>query len=128
MARSRAIPWWAELPLVAVSVATVIGFLRLYDGWTFLTDLLAFALGAHVLAIACRRLRAPAPLVVLAAIGGAALAVGWILFPDTTALGLPTGETWRAASASLCAATTAMTGCRVVPARTCCSAAMATTW
>ena len=101
MARSRAIPWWAELPLVAVSVATVIGFLRLYDGWTFLTDLLAFALGAHVLAIACRRLRAPAPLVVLAAIGGAALAVGWILFPDTTALGLPTGETWRAASASL---------------------------
>jgi len=81
MTRRTRIPWWAELPLVAVSVATVFGFLRVYVGWGFLTTLLAFALGAHATAIACRRLRAPAPLVVLAAVAGAGLAVAWILFP-----------------------------------------------
>jgi transglutaminase-like putative cysteine protease len=97
----RQIPWWAELPLVAVSVATVVGFIRVYDGWSFLGPLLAFALGAHVAAIACRRLRAPAPLVVLVAVGGTALAVAWILFPETTTLGLPTLDTWRAARESL---------------------------
>jgi transglutaminase-like putative cysteine protease len=101
MSRRTRIPWWAELPLVAVSVATVFGFLRVYVGWGFLTTLLAFALGAHATAIACRRLRAPAPLVVLAAVAGAGLAVAWILFPETTAVGLPTTETWRAASESL---------------------------
>ncbi len=101
MSRRTRIPWWAELPLVAVSVATVLGFTRLYVGWGFLTQLLAFALGAHATAIACRRLRAPAPLVVLAAVAGAGVAVGWILFPGTTAAGLPTPETWRAASDSL---------------------------
>lgn len=99
--RRSATPWWAELPLIGVSVATVVGFSRLYVGWSFLAPLLAFALGAHVTAIAARRLRAPGPLVVAIAIVGAAVAVGLILFPSTTALGLPTGETWTAASASL---------------------------
>ena len=101
MTRRRTIPWWAEVPLVAVSVATVIGFVRVYDGWDFLGQLLAFALGAHVVAIAARRLRVPAPVVVAAALGGAFVATGLILFPDTTFLGLPTTETWHAASESL---------------------------
>jgi transglutaminase-like putative cysteine protease len=99
--RRRAIPWWAEIPLVTVSVATAVSFIRVYDSWDFLGPLLAFALGAHVLAIACRRLRLPAPLVVVLAIGGAAVAAGLILFPSTTAFGLPTSATWTAASDAL---------------------------
>ncbi|MCU1372188.1 MAG: hypothetical protein JWO77_3382 [Ilumatobacteraceae bacterium] len=101
MRRRHQIPWWAELPLAAVSVATVVGFIRVYDGWDFLGPLLAFALGAHAVAIACRRLRAPAPLVVVVALGGAAVAVGWILFPETTAAGIPTPATWSAAGEAL---------------------------
>ncbi|WP_421119800.1 transglutaminaseTgpA domain-containing protein [Aquihabitans daechungensis] len=101
MNRRTRIPWWAEVPLVAVSAATVFGFSRLYIGWGFLTDLLAFALGAHAAAIACRRLRIPGPLVVLTAVVGAGIAVGWILFPDTTMAGLPTTATWHAATDSL---------------------------
>lgn len=101
MTRRHAIPWWAEVPLVAVSVATVIGFIRVYDGWDFLGQLLAFSLGAHVVAIACRRLRLPAPVVILVAVFGAPIAAGIILFPSTTALGLPTPATWSAATAAL---------------------------
>jgi transglutaminase-like putative cysteine protease len=95
------VPWWAEIPLVAVSVATVVGFMRIYNGWDFLGPLLAFALGAHATAIVCRRLRLPGVVVVAVAIVGTAFAVAWILFPATTSLGLPTADTWAAASASL---------------------------
>jgi transglutaminase-like putative cysteine protease len=101
MSRRHQIPWWAELPLAAVSVACAVGFIRVYDGWSFLGPLLAFALGAHAAAIACRRLHAPALLVTVVAIGGAAVAVGWILFPGTTAAGIPTPATWAAATESL---------------------------
>jgi len=99
--RRRAIPWRAEVPLVAVTIATVAGFVRVYDGWGFLGQLLAFALGAHVVAIASRRLRLPVPFVVVRAVGGAAVASGLILFPSTTALGVPTPATWRAAGDAL---------------------------
>lgn len=101
MTRRRAIPWWAELPLVAVSVATAASFIRVYDSWDFLPQLLAFVLGAHAVAIACRRLRVPGLAVVILAIGGSAVAVGVILFPGTTLFGIPTPETWRVASESL---------------------------
>jgi transglutaminase-like putative cysteine protease len=101
MTRRPSLPAWAEIPLVAVSVATVLGFIRVYDSWSFLGPLLGFALGAHVLAIACRRLHVPAAVVVLASVVGAAFAVGWILFPATTTAGIPTLDTWRAASDSL---------------------------
>ncbi len=101
MSRRHTIPWWGELPLVTVTIATVVGFIRVYDGWSFLSQLLAFALGAHALAIGTRRLRAPAPVVVVLATGGAAVAATWILFPDTTTFGLPTTESWQAASEAL---------------------------
>ena len=101
MTRRRSIPWWAELPLISVSIATVAGFIRVYDSWDFLGQLLAFALGAHALAIATRRLRIPALAVVALALGGAAVATGLILFPGTTAFGLPTSATWQAAQEAL---------------------------
>lgn len=104
MTRSRSIPWWAELPLISVSVATVLGFIRVYDSWAFLGPLLGFALGAHVLAIAARRLRIPALAAVVIALGGAAVAAGLILFPRTTAFGLPTSATWTAAGDAVDAA------------------------
>lgn len=86
---------------MVVSVAVTIGFIRVYDTWSFLVALLAFALGAHALAIATRRRATPGLAVVGLAIGGAAVAVGWILFPSTTAWGIPTTATWTAAVDSL---------------------------
>ena len=58
---------WTELPLVAVSIAVVVGFIRVYDSWDFLGPLLAFSLGAHGLAIAARRTRMPGAVVSLLA-------------------------------------------------------------
>ena len=101
MNRRPSLPWWVEVPLVGVSVTVVVGFARVYESWAFLAPLLAFALGAHALAIATRRLRVPAPVTIALAVVGAAVAVAWILFPDTTAFGLPTPATWEAASHAL---------------------------
>ena len=64
MTSTRLQPWWAELPLISVTIAVTIGFIRVYDSWDFLVPLLAFGLGAHATAVACRRLRAPAALTV----------------------------------------------------------------
>ena len=99
--RRYPLPLWAEVPLVLVSVATVFGFARVYEGWSFLVPLLGFALGAHAIAVVTRRRSAPGWLVVALALGGAAVAVAWILFPATTSWGLPTGATWTAAADSL---------------------------
>lgn len=94
-------PLWAEVPLVLVHVAVVAGFARLYDDGSYLLPLLGFVLGAHVLAIACRRLNAPTGLTAAVAVAGGALAVTWILFPATARFGLPTTATWHAAAAAL---------------------------
>lgn len=83
----------AELSLVLVHLAVVVGFGRLYDGNDHLFDLTVLTLVAHAAAATVRRLHAPLPVGLLAGFGGGALVATWLLFPDTTALGLPTGAT-----------------------------------
>ena len=90
-----------ELALVLVHVSVALGFARLFEGTSFVAPLLGFVLGAHALAIAVRRSRAPGVLALPVALLGAVLAATWLLFPETTTLGLPTSATWEAARAAL---------------------------
>lgn len=91
----------SELALLGVHLAVVIGFSRLYDDWSFVGDLAAFTIGAHLLATVTRRRHLPVPLTVLVALGGAALMATWLLFPSSTRFGLPTAETWELARDAL---------------------------
>jgi transglutaminase-like putative cysteine protease len=87
----------SELALVAVHLAVVLGFARLYRHGSDLGPLAAFVVVAHVLASVGRRRRIPTPTMVAVAVGGGVLLATWLLFPSTSAYGLPTPATWRAA-------------------------------
>ena len=91
----------AHLALVAVHVAVALGFSRVYDHWSFAGPLLAFVLGAHVLAAVARARRVPAPVVAVVAVIGGTLVATWTVFPATARYGLPTGQTWSAARDAL---------------------------
>lgn len=91
----------SETALLALHLSVVFGFVRLYEDTSFAWPLVAFVVGAHSLAVICRRRRVPAPIVALIAVVGAALAASWLLFPGSTRLGLPTHETWDLATAAL---------------------------
>ena len=84
---------FSQAALLVVHLSVVVGFARLYDDGAFFPVLAAFVIGAHLLAVSARRLRIPAPAVALIAVGGAALATGWLVFPASTRFGLPTGQT-----------------------------------
>ncbi len=86
----------AELALVALTVATALGFGRLFTDNSYQGPVLLFAVASHGLATVLRRRRVP---VLLAApISAIALvAVGsWVFYAATTRLWLPTGETLEA--------------------------------
>ena len=96
-ARSAAYDWLSEAALVSVTVVVGAGMSRLFTDGSFLSDALALAVVAHVVAAAARRARLP----VLAAglVCGASLAVTAtvLLYPDTAWLVLPTAGTVGAA-------------------------------
>ncbi|MCU1497110.1 MAG: hypothetical protein JWM47_1063, partial [Acidimicrobiales bacterium] len=91
----------SETALLLVHVSVVLGFSRLYEDGSFLGPLLGFVVGSHVMAVACRRRRVPAPAVALLAVGGAALTAAWVVFPGSTRFGLPTTATWDLAREAL---------------------------
>lgn len=90
----------AEASLLAVHLVVVATFVRLYVDWSFAPDLVITVVVAHVLAAASRRWF-PAPIAALVAFAGLALTIAWVLFPATTAAGLPSPDTWDAFVASL---------------------------
>ena len=96
-ARSSVYDWLSEAALVSVTVVVGAGMSRLFTDGSFLSDVLALAVVAHVIAAAARRARLP----VLAAglVCGASLAVTAtvLLYPDTAWLVLPTVDTVVAA-------------------------------
>jgi transglutaminase-like putative cysteine protease len=94
---ARSLLPFAEAALVGVSLAVVAGFGRLFDDGSFFPRLAAFALVAHLTSIATRR--AGWSVAVSGAVSLAVLAVtvGIVLYPDTTMLGIPTGDTLSAA-------------------------------
>ena len=99
----------AEIALTAITVAAVFGLGRLFVDNTFLPPVLLFAVLAHVLAAAVRRSGANAFVTTLTAVGGLVLAVTWVLLPETTTYGLPSGETLAQAGRELSAAWTIFT-------------------
>ncbi|HWH33907.1 MAG TPA: DUF3488 and transglutaminase-like domain-containing protein, partial [Acidimicrobiales bacterium] len=97
-------PWLrisAELALVALTVAGVLGLARLFDDASFLGPVLGFALGGHALAGACRYLGLRPGVSAAVAAAGLALALSWFLLPETTTLGLPGPGTWSQAASEL---------------------------
>lgn len=96
-ARGAAYDWLSEACLVSVTVVVGAGMSRLFTDGSFLSDVLALAVVAHVIAAAARRARLP----VLAAgvVCGASLAVTAtvLLYPETAWLVLPTVDTVGAA-------------------------------
>ena len=93
-------PVLPDLLLLTVHLAVAAGFIRLYDG-AFFGDLAIFAVTAAASAFITRRLDLPTPVVVLVPAVGAVLVSTWVLFPDTTSWGLPTGATWDTARTAL---------------------------
>jgi hypothetical protein len=88
----------AEVSLLAVHLAVVWGFVRVYDT-TFLGDLVAFTLAGYRHRHRCQAGARLRPAVAsLISLTGLALVSAWLLFPDTLAFGVPSTATIRAAT------------------------------
>ncbi|MCA1726355.1 MAG: DUF3488 and transglutaminase-like domain-containing protein [Actinobacteria bacterium] len=77
--------------LLAFAIATAVAFGRVYRGPGSTGKLVIAAAGAVLLAAAVERL--PVLISTLASAAGLLLALALLVFPETTAFGLPTGET-----------------------------------
>ncbi|HEX8581298.1 MAG TPA: hypothetical protein VF640_03170, partial [Acidimicrobiales bacterium] len=92
----------AELAALAMPVAAVAGFARLFDGgggWA--VPCLVAPLMSALLAAVCRRRGWGVGRSALVSAVGAALVLSWLLYGDTTAYGIPWGGTWTAVRADL---------------------------
>ncbi|MEA2716468.1 MAG: hypothetical protein QOI99_785 [Actinomycetota bacterium] len=94
-------PALAELSLMAVTVASVVGLNRVFADGSFLPTVVGAAVVSHMVAGVARRLN----LHPLAAAGvsalGLVLFVAWAIEPHTTALGIPRGATVAAVASDL---------------------------
>lgn len=81
--------------LFGVTAAATIGCMRLFDGTSFLLPSLVCAAIAHLLASLTRRV-GPVVATVVALTTGL-ITVGVVVFPETTAYGVPTVATWHTA-------------------------------
>jgi transglutaminase-like putative cysteine protease len=94
MSRSRVTRTSAELALVGVSLANVLGFIRVFADFTFLPVLATTVVAAHLLAVGCRRLGWGTIVSCVVSAGGLAIAAPLLLVRDTTWYGLPTHLSW----------------------------------
>jgi transglutaminase-like putative cysteine protease/preprotein translocase subunit YajC len=91
----------AEVALVALSLAVVVGFARLFNNGSFFPRLAAFAIVAHLAAIFTRRAGWSVAASGAASLLALGVTVGLALYPDTTFFGLPTASTLSSARADL---------------------------
>ncbi|HVG87671.1 MAG TPA: hypothetical protein VM823_01785, partial [Gaiellales bacterium] len=82
-----------ELALVGVSLATLVGFRRLFLDWSFLGKPLLLVLLSHLLAGLLRRRRTPVALAALISAVVLVVVGGWLFYASTTRLGLPGSAT-----------------------------------
>ena len=94
MSRAKVTKTWAEVALLVVSLANVLGFIRVFEDFTFVPVLATTAISAHLLAVGCRRVGWGTILSAIVSAGGLALIGPLLLARDTTWYGLPTGLTW----------------------------------
>ena len=91
---SRPLVLSAETALAVVTLAAVLGMHRLFDGLGWLVPLTVNAVAAHLTVTLCRRRGLSLPTTALVMALGAAVVATWTSYWSTTAVGLPTGETW----------------------------------
>ncbi len=89
---SESIP--ATVALWALTVVTVVGFCRVFDGWEFLKPMLVVTLGTHVVAFALRLVRFPGYVAIPIELFVLFSLVAWKYYPDTLRGPFPTAETW----------------------------------
>jgi transglutaminase-like putative cysteine protease len=94
----------AELALVAVTAAAVIGLGRLFADGSFLAPVLTAVVASHVLAWGTRRLGWTLRASALLSAVGLVLVISWVVEPATTTYGVPGGGTWHTAVNDLHAA------------------------
>lgn len=92
--RARSLLLAGEVALAAVTLAVVLGMSRLFEGGSWLGPLAVNAVAAHAVAALCRRAGLSLPVGALLMTAGAVLVASWTSYWSTTALGVPTGETW----------------------------------
>ncbi|QYG92780.1 transglutaminase domain-containing protein [Iamia sp. SCSIO 61187] len=85
--------WVTELLLLAVTLVAVAGFARLFADRPVVLPLLVAAVGAHLAGAASRRLGWGAGRTVALSVGAFVLQVSVVLYPHTSAYGLPTPAT-----------------------------------
>ena len=90
----------AEVALASLTVATIAGFSRLYQGASFFLPLATLAVAGHGLAATCRRRRLALPVVAVIAVVAGAVLIVWLFFGRTTVLGMPTLHTIDVADAA----------------------------
>ena len=90
-----------ELLATAVTLATLAGGVRLFDGTSFLAPVLGAALLAHLLVALMRRAGRGVALSALVSLVGVAALQVWVHYPQTTGYGLPRRATFEAIGADL---------------------------
>lgn len=83
----------AEIALIGVNIAALVGFRRLFVGWEFITDPLLLLVLSHLVAVVLRVRRVPLPLAAIASAAVGAVAISLLLYSSTTRFGLPTPTT-----------------------------------
>ena len=91
----------ASAVVAAFSMTVAVGFVRVFSGWPFLTDMAIVVAVGHGVGLALRRLR----LTPWLAVPAAALVLVWtvlaVFYPETFSWALPTSETWSMLEAEL---------------------------
>ena len=115
--RARAYDWVAEGALLAVTVVTAVGMSRLFTDTSFLGNVLALAVAAHIVAAAARRAGLSTPSAALVTGGSLVLTATMLLYVETAWFVLPTLDTIGTARDHLAEAWTVMnaTPAPVVP-------------
>ncbi|MCE2531436.1 MAG: transglutaminase domain-containing protein [Acidimicrobiia bacterium] len=90
-----------ELLATAVTLATLAGGVRLFDGTSFLAPVLGAALLAHLVVALMRRAGRGVALSALVSLVGVAGLQVWVHYPQTTTYGLPRRATFEAIGADL---------------------------
>lgn len=85
-----------EAGLAAITMATVLGMSRLFDGGGWLGPLAVNAAVAHLVVTGARRRGLSLASAAVVTILGAALVATWTSYGATTSFGIPTSNTWSA--------------------------------
>jgi transglutaminase-like putative cysteine protease len=100
-ADDRGITIAAEVGLLAVTLASVIGMHRLFATSDWVAPLMIHATAAHVVATVLRRRGVSLGVSALAMVAAAGLVTAWVSYWATTTVGIPTGATVTAFRADL---------------------------